>query len=71
VGGSHIGGRKRVGTGAVSELAQLFPHRGQPPGLATGDVLDDDEAGAELGDDAAVLEPETGAGSRKPSAKSS
>lgn len=62
MGGSDVGGRKREGGGVVSEHVQLTPHRGQPTTCTRRDVLDDDEARADLIDDAREMPPEAGAG---------
>jgi hypothetical protein len=62
VGRPDIEGRYLDGNRTVTEHVQVTPHRGQPSALAAGDVLDDDEAGPDLADDAGELAPEAGAG---------
>lgn len=63
----HVHSSKAEGFDAVAKGHEIMLHTGQPRALARGDVLDDDGAGAEGGDDAGVLEPEPASLSFEPS----
>jgi hypothetical protein len=65
VGGPDVGRRKRDGSGIVSKSLQAPLHLTQEAAPARCDVFDDDPRRAEFFDDAALLVPEAGTGSRK------
>src|SRR5690606_22216902 len=57
MGRPDVGGRNCEGTGSVSESCEAFFDRPEPELFARRDVLDDDEARSEFGDDPSVLVP--------------
>jgi hypothetical protein len=66
---SKVSGGNPQGAASIPEFVQRVPHRAQPSAPSAGDVLDDDEAGPELSDDAPELPPEAGALAFEPRAE--